>query len=106
MESWVRLTILYHLNCAQNSSARACVPSNTAGGTPLMPPFDGAGRAAASAAGPPPPPPPLLHPPVPVALADMGVACWMGVVTIICGMLVVQTSALVDAVVSLGVEVL
>ena len=42
-----------------------------------MPPFDGAGRAAAAAAGPPPPPPhlPLLHPPVPVALADMGVVC-------------------------------
>ena len=48
------------------------VPSNTAGGTPLMPPFDGAGRAAMAAA-PPPPAPPPLHPPVPVALADMGV---------------------------------
>ena len=77
----MRLTILYHLNCAQNSSARAHVPSNIAGGMPCMPPFDGAGRAAAAASTPPPlpppppPPPPPLHPPVPVALADMGVVC-------------------------------
>ena len=76
MESWVRLTILYCLNCAQNLSARARVPSNTAGGIPRMPPFDGVGRAAVAAAPPPPPPPlPPLHPPVPVALADMGVVC-------------------------------
>ena len=72
MKSWVRLTILYLLNCAQNSSARAHVPSNTAGGMPHMPPFDGVGRAAVVAVPPPPPPPPLC-PPVPVALADMGV---------------------------------
>ena len=56
-----------------------------------MPPFDGVGRAVAAAAadGPPPPPPPPLHPPVPVVLVDMGVVCWIGVVTVICGMLVV-----------------
>ena len=73
----MQLTILYHLNCAQNSSARAHVPSNTAGGTPLMPPFDGAGTAAAGppAPPPPPPPPPPLHLLVPVVLADMGVVC-------------------------------
>ena len=88
----MRLTILYCLNCAQNSSAKACVPLNTAGGMPHMPPFDGVGRAAAGAgagAGPPPPPPPPLRPPIPVALADIGVVCWIGTVTVICGMLVV-----------------
>ena len=73
----MRLTILYRLNCAQNSSARARVPSNTAGGMPHMPPFDGVGATAPvlPVPPPPPPPPPLLHPPVPVALADMGVVC-------------------------------
>ena len=69
----MQLTILYHLNCAQNLSVRARVPSNTAGGTPHMPLFDGAGRAAAAPPPLPPPPPPLLRPPVLVALADMGV---------------------------------
>ena len=56
-----------------NSSAKAQVPSKIAGGMPHIPPLDGVGRAAAAAAGapPPPPPPPPLHPPVPVALADM-----------------------------------
>ena len=63
----MRLTILYHLNCAQNSSARVRVPSKIAGGMPLMPPFDGVGRVIVGA----PPPPPPLHPPVPVALADI-----------------------------------
>ena len=76
MESWVRLTILYCLNCAQNSSAKAHVLSNIAGGMPHIPPFDGTGRAAAAAGTlPPPPPPPPLRPPVLVALADMGVVC-------------------------------
>ena len=74
----MQLTILYRLNCAQNSSARVCVPSNTAGDTPCMPPFDGAGAVAPVPPVPPPPPPPPLPPlcpPVPVALADMKVVC-------------------------------
>ena len=61
----MQLTILYHLNCAQNLSARARVPLNIAGGMPHMPPFDGVGRAAAAAGAPPP------LPLVPVVLADM-----------------------------------
>ena len=66
----MQLTILYHLNCAQNSSARARVPSKIVGGMPRMPPPDGVGAvAAAGALPPPPPPPPPLCPPV--ALADM-----------------------------------
>ena len=70
MESWVRLTILYRLNCAQKSSAWAQVPSKIGGCTPRMPLLDGVGAAAAAgAAPPPPPPPPPLHPSV--ALADM-----------------------------------
>ena len=71
MESWVRLTILYRLNCAQKSSARARVPSKIAGCMPHIPPLDGVGAAAAAGAAPPlpPPPPPPLRPPV--ALADM-----------------------------------
>ena len=71
IELCVQLTILYHLNWAQNSSARACVPSNTAGGMPHMPPFDGVGVVPPVSPLPPPPPPPLPHPPVPVALARM-----------------------------------
>ena len=67
----MRLTILYRLNCAQNSSARVRVPSKIAGGMPRIPPFDGVGRAAAAVAGAPPPPPPLLRAPTPVALADI-----------------------------------
>ena len=67
MESWVQLTILYHLNCAQNSSARACVPSNIAGGMPCIPPFGDVGAVALVLPVPPPP--------VPVALADMWVVC-------------------------------
>ena len=68
----MRLTILYRLNCAQNSSARARVPSKIVGGMPRMPPLDGVGVAAPAGTPPPPPPPPplpLLHPPV--ALADI-----------------------------------
>ena len=66
----MRLTILYCLNYAQNSSARARVPSKIAGGMPRMPPLDGVGAVAAAGAPPPlPPPPPPLHPPV--ALADI-----------------------------------
>ena len=71
MESCVWLTILYHLNCAQNLSTRVRVPLKIAGGMPHMPPLDGVGAAAAAGAAPPPPPPP--PPPLcpPVALADM-----------------------------------
>ena len=66
------LTILYHLNCAQNSSASARVPLKTAGGMPRMPLFDGVGRVVpAAGVPPPPPPPPPLRPPIPVVLADI-----------------------------------
>ena len=68
----MRLTMLYCLNCAQNLSAKAWVPSKIVGGMPRMPPLDGVGGAAAAAGVPPPPPPlPPLRPPVPVALADI-----------------------------------
>ena len=102
----MQLTILYHLNCAQNLSARACVLSKIAGGMPLMPPFDGVGGAAAGAPPPPPPPPPLLHPLVPVVLADMMVVAWVGAVMLACDMGVARVVALVDAMVSPGVGVL
>ena len=68
----MRLTILYHLNCAQNLSARARIPSKIAGGMPCIPPFDGVGGPTAAVGAPPLPP---LRPPVPVALADMVVCC-------------------------------
>ena len=94
----MRLTILYHLNCAQNSSAKAQVPSKIAGGILRMPLLDGVGRAAVVAGVPPPP----LHPPV--ALADMVMVGWMGVMVEVC--VVGKATVLVDAMVSLGVEVL
>ena len=73
IESCVQLTIFYCLNCAQNSSARVCVLLNTAGGTPCMPPFYGAGAVppVPPPRPPPPPPPPPLCLPVPVVLTDM-----------------------------------
>ena len=46
MELWVQLTIWYRLNCAQNSSAKAHVPSKIAGGMPLMPCYVRAERSA------------------------------------------------------------
>ena len=64
------LTILYRLNCAQKSSARARVLSKIAGCMPRIPPLDGVEAAAAAGAPPPPPlPPPPLRPLV--ALADI-----------------------------------
>ena len=100
----MRLTILYRLNCAQNSSAKVRVPSKIAGGILCMPPLDGVRRVAvvAGVPPPPPPPPPPLHPPV--ALADMVMVGWMGVMVEVC--VVGKATVLVDAMVSLGVEVL
>ena len=65
----MRLTILYRLNCAQKSSARAWVPSKIAGCIPRMPPLGEVGVAVVAGAPPPPLPPPPLRPPV--ALADI-----------------------------------
>ena len=64
-----------------------------AGGMPHILPFDEVGRAAAAAGVPPPPP---LHPPVPVALADM----------VVVGCVVGKATVLVDTMVSPGVGVL
>ena len=70
-----------------------------------MPPLDEAGWAAAAAgAPPPPPPPPPLHPPVPVALADIVVVGWVGMVVEVC--VVGKVTVLVVTIVSPGVGVL
>ena len=70
----MQLTILYRLNCAQKSSARAQVPSKIAGCMPRMPPLDEVGAVAVAGAPPPPPPPPPLRPPV--VLADIVAVGW------------------------------
>ena len=72
---------------------------------PLMPPFDGVGRAAAGAPPPPPLPPPPPHPPVPVALADIVIVDQVGTMVVVCdvGMF---CGILVVAIVSPGVGVL
>ena len=64
IESCVWLTILYHLNCAQNLSARVHMPSNTTGGTPHMPPFEVVGAVPVPPPLLPPLPPPLPPPPL------------------------------------------
>ena len=42
MASWFRFTILNRRSCPQKSSALLLVPSKIVGGTPRIPPFEGA----------------------------------------------------------------